>query len=1113
MRTFLAILRFELALYLRSPMSWVLLALYFAIHLLTAAGIGIHINDNQLILIDSPYMIVQTELVLGVFGLVPAIYFVVNAATRDHERGTAALFFTTPVDKTTWLAGRFSAATLMAAAAGTVGVAGTLAGAMLPGLDPVRLGPFAWSSYAATLVVLVLPNIVVFSALFFGVAALTRSVALSFALALGVLVLEIVLNAQSTQPHATWLLWLEPFGGLAVAEMRRYWTIAELNTQLPLGLLTPNRILWLAIGAGVLAVTMWRYRLDLSHETSGGSWLGHARRFISARLARRAHSSSERALRAIPVVPVSTAGPRPWRQLGSQLRMDVRAVALSPLFWLVLLLSAVATISEIQSTVSSLNDLPLHPTTSRVVGIFRYNQLQFVLLIVIFYAGALVHREREHDVADLVDATPCPDWVPVVSKTLALCAVITLLIATALFTSIAMQLVAGSTRIEPRVYLQSFFVYDGFSFYMLAVLAVFLQVLSAGKWSGMLLVLGVVVALLSLEPLGYEHVLYGFRIPPAVYSDMNGYGPFRRATFSLIVYWGAFCVVLVVAGHLLFPRGRYARVAERLRDARTRWTRPTALTAIVAASTFAAAGTSLFYNTNVLNAYETNDNRSRVQADYERRYSRWAQADAPSFQDISLEVDLYPAETRLDSRGTAVLRNNRPRAIGEFVITVDPRMQVRRLEVDRHEAAIVDSRQGVFVFRVDPPLPTGATVTVSWDMARGARGFVNSAPDVEIVENGTYIDSTAIMPIPGYDESRALTDPSERRAQGLPPAPPVAALGDPAFLDTIGAGIDSHTNTRVVISTSDDQVAVASGALRREWQQEGRHYFEYVSERPVWPSLSLTSARYTVARDVWNGVSLEVYHDAKHPWNVPTMLDTAKKAFTYLSREFGPYPLSHFRILEYPKYPIGRAGVRGRGRLFRECRFPHGPSRLGRARLRHDPRAVAPVVGRQGVRRPDAGAADAQRDDGAVLDLHGVQGVRTPRLDSTPAHDDARQLPAAARRGHACRATTRAHRGSGQHLVQQRSAGHVRAPGHRGRRSRQQRPARVPRQVRLQGRAVSNVARPRRRPSRGDRPRASTAHHRPVREDRRLRRPHARRDGGTGGRRIRRHDGDVGETV
>ena len=59
-----------------------------------------------------------------------------------------------------------------------------------------------------------------------------------------------------------------------------------------------------------------------------------------------------------------------------------------------------------------------------------------------------------------------------------------------------------------------------------------------------------------MEPLGLEHLLYGFRIPYVVYSDMNGFGHFRQLDLVADRATGAlFCVLLLVVGHLLFSRG------------------------------------------------------------------------------------------------------------------------------------------------------------------------------------------------------------------------------------------------------------------------------------------------------------------------------------------------------------------------------------------------------------------------------------------------------------------------------------------------------------------------------------------------------------------------------
>ena len=248
-----------------------------------------------------------------------------------------------------------------------------------------------------------------------------------------------------------------------------------------------------------------------------------------------------------------------------------------------------------------------------------------------------------------------------------------------------------------------------------------------------------------------------------------------------------------------------------------------------------------------------------------------------------MDVARYPEERRLESSGTATLINRKDQAIGEVAISTDRRLRVHALSIERGTRISEDVMLGFRVFRLEPPLQPGERLRMEWKATRASRGFPNSEPDNEIVANGTFVDLMSVVPLPAYDEDRELTDPGQRRRLGLPPAPRLPALGDPAWLNTLGSGVDGRMNFRIVCSTTADQTAVAAGALTRTWEKDGRRYFEYVLEMPIPPRVSLSSARYAVARDTWNGVALEVYHDAKHPWNVGIMLDTARKGLDYFS--------------------------------------------------------------------------------------------------------------------------------------------------------------------------------------------------------------------------------------
>ncbi len=261
--------------------------------------------------------------------MLPAIVFAVTAITRDAERRTTELFFTTPVPRAAFLLGRFSAGTLAAIAVGCVGLLGALAGSFMPWLDPARIAPFDWRPWAASLVLLVLPNLLVFCALFFSVAALTRSTALTFGAALGVLVLALVVNLGAAAPVPRWLAAGRSVRRAAGRRSRALLDGQRAEHQLPTALLAAEppavartRALRAAVHASRLPDGADRAALCppvAPTQGRGGIVVYTSAACIDARAALLRFDARATLL-----------------QLVSQLRMDWRGVRQSPLFWLVL---------------------------------------------------------------------------------------------------------------------------------------------------------------------------------------------------------------------------------------------------------------------------------------------------------------------------------------------------------------------------------------------------------------------------------------------------------------------------------------------------------------------------------------------------------------------------------------------------------------------------------------------------------------------------------------------------------------------------------------------------------------------------------------------------------
>jgi ABC-type transport system involved in multi-copper enzyme maturation permease subunit len=881
--------KFELRYQLRSPFFLCALFVFALIHFLAITGTAIHIDVSSQVALNSPFAVLQIELALFLIGILPIIAFVMTGITRDFECATAELVFATPISQRSFLAGRFLGSFLSAVLIGLAGMFGALIGTFMPWLDQTRLGPFSILPWVYLLFTILVPNTFVLCAIFFSVAAMTRSVALTWGAAMVFFVGEVLLNLMVKLDGGAWVALADPSGRMAIAAETRYWTILELNTRMPIGLLAQNRLLWLIVALAFLALVFSRFRLDLSE---------HVFRFRARRNRSVVAPAPLPAIQKIDAVQ-RFSGRATGAQLVAQLRMDLACVFRSPLIFIILALVMTSMFAEFRGMRSPVGiDTPLYPLTSLVLPFLRYGMLTLIILVSLWYSGELIHRERR---SEIINALPFPDWLMVLAKSITMFVVVNVMMLVAVLTLVTLQTSAGYTNFEPSLYLRSAFIYNGLSYCLLCIPALVIQTLAPNKWVGMLATLVAYTLIMSLGAMGYDHVLYNFLIPEAIYSDMNGFGHFLEPIYTLLAYWGTFSVLILVMAFLPYPRGIHFSFRERLGEVRARFGTGARTLASLAAVAFIALGGWIFYNTNILNEYVSPAEADQRRVDYERAYSKYEDAPAPSYETLEMSVDIFPLERRLESAGSAVLGNHRREPISEFVVSVKPVVEVNQLSVENATLAQSDKRQGFYLFRLNQSLAPGATVKMSWKTARRNEGFVVN-PDNEIVANGTFVGSLGVLPVPGYDGERRITDNMQRRKYGLPPAPRTATLGDPARLYKIAFGIDSRTAFDVVLSTSEDQIAIAPGALVNEWKTGGRRYFHYKSDEPILPNLAFCSARYSVARDRWNDVALEIYYDPKHQFNIDALMSTAKRALEYFSKEFAPYQYKYLRIVEFTGY-------------------------------------------------------------------------------------------------------------------------------------------------------------------------------------------------------------------
>ena len=854
-------------------------------------------------LLNGPYHIAEGSLVFSMLGVLITAGYMGQAVFRDFRTGMFPLLFTTPVSKGAYLGGRFLGALTGNAFILTGWVAGMILALNLPSIDPARVGPFVLGNFVQPYVVLILPTLLFTAAIFFALPTLTRLILPNYVAGITLLVGYLLAGALSQDLDKGLLAALaDPFGSQAFYQVTQYWSIVEQNTlTVPLGgYLLYNRLLWIGVAAIVFGVAFWRFEFEHGGETL--SWWARRRTRAESRTEQRSGPLPAIHSLVLPAATTSYSASTRWRQYVSETRTLFVGTVRNVYFVAIVCAGLIFLIGS-----ASFLDLSfgtsVYPVTQRVVSALGGDFSLFFLIIITYYSGELVWRERDLGLAQITDSLPTPTWLSLASKVTALVLIIAVLLAVIMLYGITVQTLHGYYRYEIGVYLKELFGVRFTDLVLLTLFAFFIQVLVNHKYVGFVILVGYLLLVDFSGELGLEHNLYLFNGDPGIrYSDMNRYGHFLLPFTWFKLYWASICLGLAALSGLLWVRGKDTKWKVRAMLARQRLT-PQALMALgVAAVLFVSLGGFIFYNTNVLNEYVTSNDSDAHAAEYERAYKQYEHLPSPSIVDIDVEVDIHPIERAIYARGEFLLVNNTGHPIDTLPVDYSAEaLELRSLEFDPPAELVLEGDHGFRLYEFDQGVAPGDSIRWTVDLAYETKGFENQTGGTELVHNGTFINNSQLFPVLGYQVAAELSDENARRRLGLPPRARALPADDPEGL--MESGLGTWTTFDAVLSTVPDQIAIAPGTLLREWEEGGRRYFHYsTGDQPMTPFYSIISAAYEVARDEWNGVDLEVYHHPEHDFNVDRFMNGLRKSLAYFSEQFAPYPFEQARIIEFPRY-------------------------------------------------------------------------------------------------------------------------------------------------------------------------------------------------------------------
>ena len=839
----------------------------------------------------------------GWVGAIIVVAVIGNAVLKDFKYNTHNLIFTTPISKFDYLFGRFAGSLLICLLILTGPAFGMMIAYATPWVNADRIEAFMLMPYLQTYWQTVIPNALLQGAIFFAVSLIARDI---FIIWLSLLILWVAMGVStsmfSSLQYETLSALIDPLGGHAKRALSKYWSTYDKNHQLyPMsGLFLWNRLIWLAVSATIFLSGYLSFSF-----TSSARRLSIRKPKLMDRpgipnFAKIAFNQAK-----LPAVhrAFSTSA-----NLGILFGLAVNEcrTLLRNTYFRIILLFGMLFLFIVSLQLGKFYDTTIYPVTYQVVEIFGGSFSLFIVILTVVFGGEIVWRARENRMDNILDALPVPNWVFYISKLVGLLFMQVLLLCLIMVCGIIVQLFKGYTNFELLLYVQYLFGYKLIDMWLLAIVCVFVHTLVHNKYVGYFIVVLFYAWNTFFAALVLKHNLFVFSSDPGLsYSDMNGFGHASFGYFVFKLYWGAFVFCLAVLSSLLWARGSDNRLTWRLSQAGTATKKRAFATLLIGMLVFISCGSFIYYNTNVQNKFMTSFASEELQSNYEKKYKSFQSAPQPKITDVVLKVDIYPHERSIHASGTYVLQNKTARAIDSVHVLFSDELRVNKLSFSRPSQIVVNDTDYEYrIFRLAQPLAPGDTITMAFDLEKVNHGFQHDFTGLGTpLYNGTFMNNTAFLPGIGYNRSGELSDNNQRKKHGLPYRQTANSIKDTAAYNTNLFTPDADFITfDATVSTVPDQVAVAPGYLQKEWTENGRRYFHYKMDSKILNFYSFLSARYTVKKDTFHGVNLEIYYQKGHEYNLVRMMNGMKKALAYYSSSFSPYQHRQVRILEFPRY-------------------------------------------------------------------------------------------------------------------------------------------------------------------------------------------------------------------
>jgi ABC-type transport system involved in multi-copper enzyme maturation permease subunit len=847
---------------------------------------------------NAPYVIQTYYGALSMICLLMTTAFMNATANRDFQSGMHQFIFSSPIKKRDYYFGKFIGAAIVS----VIPMLGISLGALIaPILAPLfdmcpqeRFGEVIWSGHLQGILAFGLPNVIISGVLLFALAIIFRSSIVSFIGAMLILVFYAISAGFTKDIQKEWLAnVLDPFGIRPFQIMTKYLTVDEknLNAIALQGDFLTNRLIWVGISLMILVAVYSKFSFNTKK--------------VKVKKEKTSKASSTPNMVHNTIFEPTKANVFSINTFWNLVKFETKAIVKNPTFIIITAIGMINLIASLWSFTGRFGTAQ-YPVTYDVIDTIKSAFGLFMIGFITFYTGVLVWKERDAKINEIQDATPIKTGVLFSSKLVALIIAIALVLASTIGIGIIAQTVNGYYRYQLDVYFKSIMVLSLLGYSFMAMLSLLFHYLINNRYIAyfafvtFVIVNSFIWGLLEIK----TNMLNFGAVPRITYSDMNGFGPFVASAIWFNIYWAMASLILCFVIITFFIRGKEPQFKYRWVNAKLQFGKNKMAIAISVLAFF-LCGSFVFYNTKVLNTYDSSKEQETMQVDYEKKYKKFETLIQPRFYKFNYTIDLMPEERSMTVKVEAWAKNKSNTPIQELHFTLPRLSDSLKISIAGAKLKLKDTPLEYRIYTLAKPLLPNDSIKINIDLWKISKGFENQVSFTQLTQNGTFFNNSDILPILGYNSDMEILDKNKRIKLKLPKRERMPKLDENNLAGRANTyfGRDSDwVEVNTTISTSPDQTAIAPGSLIKTWEAKGRKYFNYKLDQKSFNFYSFISGKYEVARKKWNGIDLEVYYDKQHAYNVPNMLKSMQKSLEYYTANFGPYYHKQCRIIEFPRY-------------------------------------------------------------------------------------------------------------------------------------------------------------------------------------------------------------------